>query len=95
MVRFCLHNNSTQRLFANNRKYTHNSTTPNGRLSERFKPIKLATHGCNNVITTLKLDTEILSPFYHILVSGVVLSSKRNTTLDLRLGVRAWMDFTI
>jgi len=30
---------STQRLFANNRKYTHNSTTPNGRLPERPKPI--------------------------------------------------------
>ena len=31
--------NSTQRLFANNRKYKHNSTTPNGRLPERPKPI--------------------------------------------------------
>ena len=31
--------NSTQRLFANIRKYRHNNRTPNGRLPERPKPI--------------------------------------------------------
>ena len=41
-------------LAINNRKNTHNSTTPNGRLPERPK---LATHGYNNVITTHKRIT--------------------------------------
>ena len=46
----------------------------------------------NNMVSffftkTLKLGGQIVSPFYPIRVSSIVLSSKQNTTLDFRLGV--------
>jgi len=42
--------NSTQRLFANKRKYRHNSTTLNGRLPEKPKPIVSVERICYGTV---------------------------------------------